>query len=55
MVWLIHVDYGAVGAVGFVDGDVCFSAGAVVDDGAFVEKRLDDCVAYAFGAAWEVG
>jgi hypothetical protein len=40
-----------VGAVGFVDGGICFGAGAVVDNGAFVEKGLDDGVTDAFGAA----
>jgi hypothetical protein len=51
---LRHVDDGAVGAVRFVDGDVCFGARAVVDDCAFIEEGLDDCVADAFGATWEV-
>jgi hypothetical protein len=40
-----------VGAVGFVDGDVGFGAGAVMHDGTFVEEGLYDCVADALGAA----
>jgi hypothetical protein len=54
LVGLRHVDDGAVGAVGLVDGDVGFSAGAVMHDSAFVEEGLYDCVTDALGAAWEL-
>ena len=54
LVGLRHVDDGAVGAVDFVNGDVGFGAGTVMHDGTFVEEGLNDCVADAFGAAWEM-
>jgi hypothetical protein len=44
-----------VGAVGLVNGDVGFGAGAVMHDCAFVEEGLYDCVTDALGASWEVG
>lgn len=55
LIGLRYVDDGAMGAVGFVDGDVGFGTGAVMHDGAFVEEGLYDCVADTLGAAWEMG